>query len=204
MPLDDASEPASEPPASSGTATDNGIYRTLPRHPEKRHRTSQGLVLARCGRARRRIRTIPMPERPPPPTPERRPAWRAAALAYRQARRDGASHDAAMDAAERGLRSNGRSYPRRRPPPRSLPRSPTQPATTRHGFGTVLAPSSPLERGCSTTFGHPHSAMATPRVGLPGCQGDRGQGSTRRRRAAFRSRDAAFLKPDAGRVRRKG
>ena len=47
-----------------------------------------------------------MPERPPPPTPERRPAWRAAAVAYRQARRDGASHDAAMDAAERGLRAS--------------------------------------------------------------------------------------------------
>ena len=43
-------------------------------------------------------------QRPPPPTPERRPAWRAAALAYRQARRDGASHHAATDAAERSLR----------------------------------------------------------------------------------------------------
>jgi hypothetical protein len=45
-----------------------------------------------------------MPEPLHPPSAERRPAWRAAALAYRQARRDGASHDAAMDAAERSLR----------------------------------------------------------------------------------------------------
>ena len=37
-----------------------------------------------------------MPERITPPSAERRPAWRAAAVAYRQARRDGASHDAAM------------------------------------------------------------------------------------------------------------
>ena len=109
-----------------------------------------------------------MPEPLHPPSAERRPAWRAAALAYRQARRDGASHDAAMDAAERSLRQHGRSCPPRRPLPRSLPRSLTQAAITRHGFGTALFPSSPLERGCSTTFGHPHSVMATPRVGLPG------------------------------------
>jgi hypothetical protein len=44
-----------------------------------------------------------MPEQPPPPTAERRPAWRAAALAYRQARREGASHHAAMEAAEVSL-----------------------------------------------------------------------------------------------------
>jgi len=47
-----------------------------------------------------------MPEAPPPPTAERRPAWRAAAVAYRQARRDGTSHGAAMDAAERSLREH--------------------------------------------------------------------------------------------------
>jgi hypothetical protein len=45
-----------------------------------------------------------MPESPLAPTAERRPAWRAAALAYRQARRDGASHHKAMDAAEASLR----------------------------------------------------------------------------------------------------
>jgi hypothetical protein len=45
-----------------------------------------------------------MPEPPPPLTPERRPAWRAAAVAYRQARREGMSNDAAMDAAEQSLR----------------------------------------------------------------------------------------------------
>jgi len=45
-----------------------------------------------------------MPEAPPPPTAERRPAWRAAAVAYRQARRDGMSNDAAMTAAEASLR----------------------------------------------------------------------------------------------------
>jgi hypothetical protein len=45
-----------------------------------------------------------MTERPVPPSAERRPAWRAAALAYRQARRDGASHHAAMAAAEASLR----------------------------------------------------------------------------------------------------
>ena len=45
-----------------------------------------------------------MPESPLAPTAERRPAWRAAALAYRQARREGASHDKAMDAAEASLR----------------------------------------------------------------------------------------------------
>jgi hypothetical protein len=44
-----------------------------------------------------------MPESLQPPSAERRPAWRVAAVAYRQARRDGASHDAAMDAAERSL-----------------------------------------------------------------------------------------------------
>ena len=45
-----------------------------------------------------------MPESPLAPTAERRPAWRAAALAYRQARREGASHHAAMNAAEASLR----------------------------------------------------------------------------------------------------
>jgi hypothetical protein len=42
-----------------------------------------------------------MPESPLAPTAERR---RAAALAYRQARREGASHHAAMNAAEASLR----------------------------------------------------------------------------------------------------
>jgi hypothetical protein len=46
-----------------------------------------------------------MPEPLSSPSPERRPAWRAATVAYRQARRDGASHDAAMDTAERGLQA---------------------------------------------------------------------------------------------------
>jgi len=45
-----------------------------------------------------------MPEAPPPPTAERRPAWRAAALAYRQVRREGMGNQAAMDAAEASLR----------------------------------------------------------------------------------------------------
>ena len=45
---------------------------------------------------------------PPPeaPSAERRPAWRAAALAYRQARREGVSHEAAMDAAEASVREH--------------------------------------------------------------------------------------------------
>ena len=38
------------------------------------------------------------------PTPERRPAWRAAVLAYRQARREGASDHAAFVAAVAKLR----------------------------------------------------------------------------------------------------
>ena len=45
-----------------------------------------------------------MPERPAPPSAERRPAWRVAAVAYRQARREGLGNDAAMDAAEASLR----------------------------------------------------------------------------------------------------
>jgi hypothetical protein len=45
-----------------------------------------------------------MPEPLHPPSAERRPAWRAAALAYRQARREGMSNDAAMNAAEASLR----------------------------------------------------------------------------------------------------
>ena len=112
-----------------------------------------------------------MPEPLSPPSTECRPAWRAAAVAYRQARRDGASHDAAMDAAERSRRRNDQSLRRRMRQLRLSPRSLTQVAIIRPGFGTALFASSPLERGCSATFGHPHIAMATPRVGLPGCQG---------------------------------
>ena len=56
--------------------------------------------------------------------------------------------------------------------------------------GTVCKIISPLERGCSTTFGHPHNAMATPRVGLPDCQGDRSLGldPTQEGRALTRAR----------------
>jgi hypothetical protein len=39
----------------------------------------------------------------PTPTPERKPAWRAACLAYREKRRAGASHQAAADAARDAL-----------------------------------------------------------------------------------------------------
>jgi hypothetical protein len=66
-----------------------------------------------------------MPEPPTAPTAERRPAWRAAALAYRQARREGASHHAAMEAA--GCRSNGQSLRQRMPQPRSWLPSHTHP-----------------------------------------------------------------------------
>jgi len=45
-----------------------------------------------------------MPEPITPPSAERRPAWRAPALAYRQARREGMDNDAAMTAAEASLR----------------------------------------------------------------------------------------------------
>ena len=45
-----------------------------------------------------------MPQPPPPPTPERRPAWRAAVLAYRQARREGASDHTAYVASVAKLR----------------------------------------------------------------------------------------------------
>ena len=45
-----------------------------------------------------------MPPPPEAPTAERRPAWRVAAVAYRQARRDGKGNQAAMDAAEASLR----------------------------------------------------------------------------------------------------
>jgi hypothetical protein len=64
----------------------------------ERHQPSR---LPRCGKARKLEQ---MSEAPTPPTAERRPAWRAAALAYRQARRDGVGHDAAMSAAEASLR----------------------------------------------------------------------------------------------------
>jgi hypothetical protein len=49
-----------------------------------------------------------MPEPVAPPTPERRPAWRAAALAYRQARREGQSDHAAFRAAVTSLRERWR------------------------------------------------------------------------------------------------
>jgi len=42
---------------------------------------------------------VGMPERAPTPTPERRPAWRAACLAYREQRRAGATDHAAWFAA---------------------------------------------------------------------------------------------------------
>ena len=44
-----------------------------------------------------------MPEPLPPPSPERRPAWRAAAAAYRHARREGSNHHAALNAAQRSV-----------------------------------------------------------------------------------------------------
>ena len=46
-----------------------------------------------------------MPEPLSPPSTERRPAWRAAAAAYRQARREGGNHHAALNAAETRLRT---------------------------------------------------------------------------------------------------
>jgi hypothetical protein len=46
-----------------------------------------------------------MPEVAPLPTPERTQAWRAAAVAYREQRRAGASHQAAADAATRALQA---------------------------------------------------------------------------------------------------
>ena len=44
-----------------------------------------------------------MPDVAPQPTPERKPAWRAAALAYRETRRAGLGAQAAADAATRAL-----------------------------------------------------------------------------------------------------
>jgi hypothetical protein len=44
-----------------------------------------------------------MPETAPVPTPDRKPAWRAACLAYREKRRAGASHHAAWLAAVEAL-----------------------------------------------------------------------------------------------------
>ena len=46
-----------------------------------------------------------MPEPLPPPSAEPRPAWRAAAAAYRQARCEGGNHHAALKAAEISLRT---------------------------------------------------------------------------------------------------
>jgi len=44
-----------------------------------------------------------MPEVAPIPTPDRKPAWRAACLAYREQRRAGASHQRAANAATAAL-----------------------------------------------------------------------------------------------------
>ena len=46
-----------------------------------------------------------MPERTPTPTPERRPAWRAACLAYREQRRAGAGDHEAYLAAVAALQA---------------------------------------------------------------------------------------------------
>jgi hypothetical protein len=46
-----------------------------------------------------------MPERAPVPTPERKPAWRAACLAYREQRRAGATDHAAWLAAGAALQA---------------------------------------------------------------------------------------------------
>ena len=46
-----------------------------------------------------------MPERAPTPTPERRPAWRAACLAYREKRRAGATDHEAWLAAVAALQA---------------------------------------------------------------------------------------------------
>ena len=46
-----------------------------------------------------------MPERAPTPTPERRPSWRAACLAYREQRRAGAADHAAWLAAVAALQA---------------------------------------------------------------------------------------------------
>ena len=46
-----------------------------------------------------------MHEPVPTPTPERKPAWRAVCLAYREARRNGSSHHAAHWAAVAALQA---------------------------------------------------------------------------------------------------
>ena len=56
--------------------------------------------------------------------------------------------------------------------------------------GTVCKIITPLEWGCSATFGHPHSAMATPHVGLPGCTGGPESGLDPTEESAF---SGAFL-----------
>ena len=82
-----------------------------------------------------------MPDPVHPPSAERRPAWRAAAVAYRQARRDGASHDAAMDAAERSLQAQWPELSAKEASAEVVAaRSLTQAASTRLGFGTALFP----------------------------------------------------------------
>jgi hypothetical protein len=133
-----------------------------------------------------------MPESPPPPSAERRPAWRAAAVAYRQARRDGASHDAAMAAAERSLLAQWPELPAKEALPKLWPRSATRALTTLRGSGTASV--APL---ISPRAGRLHKHLATyiarwrrHASGLPGCSV-----SGVRRRATFGSKcqDAAFL-----------
>jgi hypothetical protein len=46
-----------------------------------------------------------MPETAPVPTPDRKPAWRAAAVAYREQRRAGATHHASWLAAVEALQA---------------------------------------------------------------------------------------------------
>jgi hypothetical protein len=46
-----------------------------------------------------------MPERAPTPTPDRKPAWRAACLAYREQRRAGEGHHAAWLASRAALQA---------------------------------------------------------------------------------------------------
>jgi hypothetical protein len=123
-----------------------------------------------------------MPESIPPPTAERRPAWRVTALAYRQARRERMSHDAAMNAAEASLREQwpalsaeeasaevvaAIAYASSHHPAwfwergrRQLNGSP--PVTTNHlsDVPRPLGCSSPPERGCATAVGHPNNTAA--------------------------------------------
>jgi hypothetical protein len=83
--------------------------------------------------------------------------------------------------------------PTRRPRPRSCPRLLTRARISASGPGVESAAQLSPGAGIRPDLRATRYATATPRIGLHGCQGDRGQGSTRRRKAAFRSRDAAFL-----------